>query len=108
MPPGRYPLGDADVAVDDDGARLDDGRLAGSVIGLDAGLRNLMAFTGAGLEHAVAAVTRIPATLLGDGTRGALEPGGRADLVLLDHDGQPVLTIRDGAVIHGEASARWH
>ena len=108
MPPGRYPLGDADVAVDDDGARLDDGRLAGSVIGLDAGLRNLMAFTGAPLDHAVAAVTRIPATLLGDGTRGSLEPGGRADLTLLDHDRRPVLTIRDGVIIHGEASARWH
>jgi N-acetylglucosamine-6-phosphate deacetylase len=108
MPPGRYALGDADVAVDEDGARLEDGRLAGSVIGLDAGLRNLMAFTGAALEEAIAAATRVPAALLGDVTRGSLAPGARADLAALDDTGQPVLTIRDGSVIHGQDSGRWH
>jgi N-acetylglucosamine-6-phosphate deacetylase len=107
MPPGRYPFGDADLSLQHDGARLDDGTLAGSVIGLAAGLLNLISFTGAPLETAAAAATRVPAALLGDASRGALRPGTRADVVVLSERLEVVVTIADGVVIHGEHDDRW-
>ena len=107
MPPGRYPFGDADLSLQDDGARLDDGTLAGSVIGLATGLRNLISFTGASVEQAAAAATRVPAALLGDASRGALRAGARADVVVLSDQLEAVVTIADGVVIHGEHDDRW-
>ena len=107
MPPGRYPLGDADVAVDDDGARLSDGRLAGGVIGLDEGLRNLVAFTGASPADAAAAITGVPAMLLGEPERGRLAVGGRADIVVVDDQLEVVAAIVGGIVAHGAEADRW-
>jgi N-acetylglucosamine-6-phosphate deacetylase len=108
MPPGRYPLGGVTVDVGRDGARLPDGRLAGSVLSLDAGLRNLVAWTGAPAAVAVAAVTRVPAALLGEDDRGSLDVGAGADVVLLTPGLEVVATIACGVVVHGEeAEGRW-
>jgi N-acetylglucosamine-6-phosphate deacetylase len=73
--------------VIDDGAawRLEDGRLAGSRITLDAALRNLIDFAGTPLLDAVAACSLRPAQVLGiEGERGSLRPGARADFAVLD------------------------
>jgi N-acetylglucosamine-6-phosphate deacetylase len=87
------PVGSGDVRsfgsgrVRDDGTawRLEDGRLAGSRLTLDAALRNLIAFTGSALLDAVAACSLRPARVLGiEGERGSLRPGARADLAVLD------------------------
>ena len=43
MAAGPYRLGDFEVTVDATSARLADGRLAGSLLRLDAALRNLLA-----------------------------------------------------------------
>jgi N-acetylglucosamine-6-phosphate deacetylase len=102
MPPGRYPLGGVDVEVGDDGAQLPDGRLAGSVLSLDAGLRNLVAYTGAPAAVAADAVTRVPAALLGERDRGALAVGAVADVVVLDAGLEVVATIARGVAIHGD------
>jgi N-acetylglucosamine-6-phosphate deacetylase len=64
--------------------RTPDGALAGSVLRLDAAIRNLVAWTGASLPAAVATVTSTPARLLGVQDRGVLEPGACADVVVLD------------------------
>jgi N-acetylglucosamine-6-phosphate deacetylase len=64
---------------------LEDGRLAGSDLTLDAALRNWIDFTGASLLEAVRACTLRPARVLGiEADRGTLRVGGRADLVILD------------------------
>jgi N-acetylglucosamine-6-phosphate deacetylase len=63
--PGRHHLAGRDIEVDATSARLPDGVLAGSVIGLDEGVRNLAAFAGCSLDEARLAATRVPARLLG-------------------------------------------
>ena len=60
------------------------GMLAGSVVALDAGLRNLVR-AGVSLPAASAATSRNPASLLGLTDRGSLAAGQRADVVELDH-----------------------
>lgn len=85
-------------AVDDDGpARLDDGTIAGSRLGMDRAVRNSMAFADRSLPDAVAAATVRPARLLGlESQRGTLRRGARADLVVLDQQGAVVETWMDG------------
>ena len=65
MGPGRHMLGEYEVIVDDVSARLPDGVLAGSILSLDAAIRNLIHFTGCSLSDALTTVTTTPATLLG-------------------------------------------
>jgi N-acetylglucosamine-6-phosphate deacetylase len=89
MPPIEYQLGGRDVFVDGSSARLEDGRLAGSLHSLDQALRNLMSYTGCSLSEALSTVTRIPAHLLHmDRSLGNLTPGSNADLVFLTSEQQ--------------------
>lgn len=97
MADGRYLLGDQAVTVAGGQARLADGTLAGSVLSLDAALRNLIAFTGCSLADALPAVTSRPAALLGLGDRkGQIAPGFDADLVLLTAGLEPKVTVVGG------------
>lgn len=77
------PLGDRTVFVDETGARLDDGTLAGSVLTMDAAVRNLVDL-GVDRVDALNAASHVPARLLGR-TVG-LRPGLPADVVVLDDD----------------------
>lgn len=70
--------------IADEPPRTGDGALAGSVVTLDATVRNLVAWTGATVPQAVACVTATPARVLGLAGRGVLEPGAVADVVVLD------------------------
>lgn len=100
MPPGRYRLGDMDVLVDGNSARLADGTLAGSLLTLPQAVRNLVDFTGCSLEEALATATRLPADLLGETRLGRVAPGCTADLTLLTSDLQVAATIVGGQVIY--------
>jgi len=83
MPDGTYPLG-RHVATKRDGVlRLDDGRLAGSALTMDAALRNLVGL-GLTLAEAAAWVATRPADRLGLAEHGRIAPGAMADLVVLD------------------------
>lgn len=83
-PDGRYILGKLDVDVVDGVARLaGGGSIAGSTLTQDAALRTAVA-AGVPLADAVEALTRTPARALGRTDIGSLEPGARADAVLLD------------------------
>ncbi len=83
MPEGTYLLGDMEVEVKD-GRCTSGGVLAGSVLTLDRGVRNLMEFTGASLGAAVAAASHNPAQLMGIGDDwGILEAGRRANITVL-------------------------
>ena len=108
MAPGTVRLGAAEVVVGADGARLADGTLAGSIAGLDAGLRTLVAATGCDVSEALAAVTSTPADLLqlGEG-RGRLDVGGRADVTLLTTGLEVVATLVAGEVAWSAEPARW-
>ncbi len=100
MPPGVYRLGDFDVTVDATSARLRDGRLAGSILGMDEAVRRFIAFTGCAIGEAIAAVTSVPAQLLGLSDRGRLTPGALADLVLLTPDLRIAATVINGQMAH--------
>lgn len=101
MAPGRYMLGDQEVTVSDRDARLPSGTLAGSVLTMDAALRNLITFTGCSLAEALATITSTPADLLGMGQeRGRIAPGAYADLVFLTPDLQVGLTMVEGKTVY--------
>ncbi len=101
MGPGHHLLGDYEVTVDAASARLADGTLAGSILSLDEGVRNLIRATGCALEEALATVTTTPARLLGlSQERGEIAPGYVADLVLLSQDLTIEMTIARGEVVY--------
>lgn len=99
MPPGSYVLGDRAVTVDATSARLADGTLAGSILTLDAAIRNLVEFAGASLADAAMAASATPARVLGL-KRGAIAPGYAADFVLLDPSRRVEKTIVGGRVVY--------
>ncbi|WP_428374482.1 N-acetylglucosamine-6-phosphate deacetylase [Lichenicoccus sp.] len=80
---GPSELGGQPVTVRDGIARLDGGALAGSVLTMDAALRNACAAS-TGLAQASRLVSGNAAAYLGLQDRGALRPGLRADIVVLD------------------------
>ncbi|MEZ6195075.1 MAG: amidohydrolase family protein, partial [Planctomycetota bacterium] len=98
MPPGRYPMGAFTIEVDETSARQENGTLAGSVLTLDAAVRNLVTFTGARPEEALLAVTEVPAALLREES-GRLALGAPADLVLLDPELNVRATVVGGDVV---------
>ncbi|HEX6968726.1 MAG TPA: N-acetylglucosamine-6-phosphate deacetylase [Micromonosporaceae bacterium] len=102
MPDGEYELGGLAVAVVDGVARLTrDGTIAGSTLTMDAALRRAV---GAGLSivDACRMAATTPARTIGLGDRlGALVPGLRADLVVLDEDLRVLRVMRAGAWVDG-------
>ena len=78
-------------------ARLPDGTLAGSLVALDHGLRVAVA-AGADLVTTLTAATSTPARLLGEDV-GRLQPGCRADFVVLDDELRPKATYVGGELL---------
>jgi N-acetylglucosamine-6-phosphate deacetylase len=84
MPDGTYMLGKFEVTVAGGVCRNSEGKLAGSTLTLDRGLRNVVGL-GISLHDAVGMLTANPARLLGiEFKKGALRVGADADIVLLD------------------------
>jgi N-acetylglucosamine-6-phosphate deacetylase len=99
---GAYTVGDKPAFSMDGAIRLADGTLAGSVLTLDRALHNLQAATGRPLAELWPAASRNAAQAIGvDDAKGSLEPGKDADLVLLDPALKVVVTVAEGAVVHG-------
>ncbi|WP_213454795.1 N-acetylglucosamine-6-phosphate deacetylase [Rhizomonospora bruguierae] len=96
MPDGAYELGGQEVVVADRVARLArDGSIAGSTLTMDAGLRRAV-HAGLSIVAACRAAALVPARALGLTDRGAVAPGHRADLVLLNPDLTVARVMRDG------------
>ncbi len=106
MPPGAYRLAGREVIVDHSSARLaEDGTLAGSILTMDAAVRNAMAFSGCSLAEAVAMATSTPARVLGLAQRGRIVAGCHADLVVLDGDLQVARTWVRGRLAYERGAA---
>jgi N-acetylglucosamine-6-phosphate deacetylase len=119
LPPGEYtfgPQGSGEPVYSDGtvGLMPDRRSLASSVRGMDFMVRHLHQAVGVDLPTAVRMATLTPARILGlDHDIGGLEPGKRADLLLLDDqlniqavylDGEPIapdLRTTDSARIRG-------
>jgi N-acetylglucosamine-6-phosphate deacetylase len=93
--PEECELGGRRVRVMDGAARLEDGTLAGRVLPMDQGVRNLVSW-GATLAEAVHAASTAPARLLGRRDLGRLEPGAPANLTVLDDSLEVVRTLGRG------------
>ncbi|MBA3286586.1 MAG: N-acetylglucosamine-6-phosphate deacetylase [Acidimicrobiia bacterium] len=100
---GRYDLGAREVEVSGGVARLaGGGSLAGSTLTMDAAVRNAVSW-GIPITTVSRAASLTPARLLGLGDEtGSIEPGRRADLVVLDESLQVVAVVARGRVVHGE------
>jgi N-acetylglucosamine-6-phosphate deacetylase len=96
MPDGEYDLGGQLATVRGGQARLAGGSLAGSLLTLDVALRQA-ASAGVPLHQAVALASLHPARYLGLQDRGSLEPGMRADALVLS----PELEV-EGVYIGGQ------
>ncbi len=99
MPPGQYRLGDIEVVVSEDSARLVDGTLAGSIATPDVALRNIQRFTGCSLREALETLTSTPAALLGL-NKGRIGVGYDADLTVIDAGGEVVMTVVAGRIVY--------
>ena len=84
-PDGTYSIAGQPAIVKNGRAQTPDGALAGSLLNLWDGVKNLVSFAGAAPGDAILCATRNPARMVGiDATVGTLEPGKRADLLLSD------------------------
>jgi N-acetylglucosamine-6-phosphate deacetylase len=100
VPDGSFQLGDQPMTVRDGAVRLADGTLAGSAASLPHCLRFLTASTGCTLAEALHTCTTVPATLIGDQSRGVLAMGTRGDLTLFDRSLDVAATIVGGVVVY--------
>lgn len=82
---GRYKIGEQDVTVDKSGARLKDGRLAGSTLSMDNAVRNMVEYCGCTPAQAIRMASTTPVEVLGMAHKlGHIKPGYLADIVLFD------------------------
>ncbi len=100
MTTGQYQLGDRQVLVDQSSARLADGTLAGSILRMDAAVRNIVAYTGCSLAEAVTMASATPARVLGLERKGQIADECDADLVVLDEALQVERTIARGEIVY--------
>lgn len=85
----QFSLGGQTIFVDGERCVNAEGRLAGSALNMAAAVRNAERLMGVDRATAVRMASTVPAGVLGlSAERGSIGPGMRADLVLLDSDGQ--------------------
>lgn len=97
-PDGTYPLGDREVTVTNGRAQLADGTLAGSVLTMDAAVRNLVDI-GVDLPIAIEAATAVPARTVRRDDLGRLAVGGAADIAVLSDDLMVERTLMGGTEV---------
>lgn len=96
MPEGKYKLGGIEIEVRGNTC-IGNGTLAGSVLTMDAAVRNVMKFAEWDLYRSVKLASENPARALGlGGKKGSLAAGGDADIVVLTREGRVVRTIVGG------------
>ena len=99
MPPGEYTLGGTPIHSDGTVCRLADGTLAGSAGTLMGNLKNFYEATRLPLWECVNCATCNPADVLGL-SKGCLEAGQDADIVIINEDFAVITTILNGKVVH--------
>jgi len=89
MKPGKYNFMGSEVTLTPGGMLLNEelNCLAGASFPILKGVENVMKFTGCSLAEAVRMASSNVARVYGLNDRGSLSPGKRADLILLNRDG---------------------
>ncbi|MEB5648443.1 N-acetylglucosamine-6-phosphate deacetylase [Mammaliicoccus sciuri] len=103
MKDGKYDLGGQDVFVKNNEARLETGSLAGSILLMNKGLKNLMDFANIPLEEAWRTASLNQAIRLKvDDRIGSIKVGKQADLVIADSELNVLTTIKKGYIIDND------
>lgn len=98
---GTYDLGGQEVTVRGNHATLSDGTLAGSMLKMIDGARNMMHLAGASIHDIVRMASINPAKQIGVYDRkGSIEIGKDADILLLDKNYNIVYTICKGNIAY--------
>lgn len=100
--PGTYDLGGQNVEVGADGARLANGRLAGSILTMEEAVKNVRAATGCTLSELVAMASANAAKELGLASKGKIEAGKDADIAILDSGLNVQMTICRGNIAYAK------
>ena len=98
-PPGSYSLSGRAVHSDGRVVRLEDGTLAGSAAAMPDLVRLMARLPGMTPARAVSLASTAPARVLGERLLGRIGEGACADIVILDAELRPRLTMIRGAVI---------
>jgi len=100
LPDGEHVIDGRTFLIEDGFIKLESGVIAGSSIGLNQAVQNMVEKVGVTIPDAIQMATDNPARLLGLKTKGRLENGYDADIAILD-DGFNVLeTIVKGETIY--------
>ncbi len=83
QPGSSIPVAGTHARVVSGAARLGNGTIAGSIISMLDGVRMMVDRLGVSLGEAAVMASTNPARMLGAGDRGRLQPGARADMILL-------------------------
>jgi len=103
MRPGRYSLGGQEVIVDEKSARLKDGVLAGSILKLNEGIRNIHDSTTEKINTVVNMASLYPAHLIGVSHEiGSIRVGKKSDFCIFDENIAIKGTIKNGEVVYWE------
>lgn len=100
MPLGVFNLGGNTVTVDEKGAHLENGTIAGSILTMDGAVRSLIAQSGCSVSEALTMASRTPADLLGLPHKGRIAEGADADIVLLDATLHVQATLTRGTIAY--------
>lgn len=102
LPDGVYTWKEYTLNIRNGSCQLENGTLAGAHALMDTGFRNLIQLVGLTPSQASICASEVPARVLGlEKQKGALLPGFDADLVVMDENYYPHLTMVGGEVI-------WH
>ncbi|MCO4339403.1 N-acetylglucosamine-6-phosphate deacetylase [Staphylococcus agnetis] len=97
--PGEYDLGGQNVTVTHETARLENGALAGSILKMNEGLKNLIQYTERNLEDLWRVTSYNQAKALNIlHQKGSIREGKHADIVIVDDDINVLKTIKMGYV----------
>ncbi|GAA0289992.1 N-acetylglucosamine-6-phosphate deacetylase [Gracilibacillus halotolerans] len=98
---GTYDLGGQEVTVQGNKATLADGTLAGSMLKMIDGVKNMMNIAGATIDDIIRMASMNPAKQIGVYDRkGSIEVGKDADILLLDEDYTIRYTICKGKIAY--------
>ena len=101
MPDGEWMLEGQKIFVRNGEARTADGTLAGSTLSLEKGMANFIAATHEPLDRTWVCATLNPAKAIHlEDSKGSIEPGKDADLVLLDRKFEVEMSMVGGRVVY--------
>ncbi|WP_138207348.1 N-acetylglucosamine-6-phosphate deacetylase [Haloimpatiens lingqiaonensis] len=97
---GNYDLGGQKVIVKENSARLEDGTLAGSILSLNNGVKNIFKNTNLSLQQVVSMASINPAKIINmEHKKGSIEIGKDADIVVFDEEFNIKTTIVEGNIV---------